>query len=546
MRFDLTSNRQYTLSEATERVLEGLKDIVTVNVYGTRKDTPPDWTRQREELMALLSEYRRLSNGRLNFTLKDPASDPKIEQEARNARIEEQVMQDVSVQEIRAKAGYLGFTVQYRGKTETVGALAPNSPIEYQLTTAINKMAAVNPPIIGTIVPQGNPFMGQPSMFSLIARVLEQEGFSVRSLQPDKLADLNKPNTDIKMLIVIEPEELSEEALFRIDQFVMNGGKLFIAAQGVRLEGGNGRVPRAVAQAPNIVSILEHYGVTLNQDIVEDWGRGTEQQMLTSRGIIQTINPFIMRVSDLGPSSVDVEKIDQRTTPSVRNRRNMPTADTGSPITNRLMPLGFVFTSSVGLSDQGTSGVIEVLARSSSRSRSQEGFFNLDQARIRPPRGAEEMAKLGKRDLIVSVRATDQARLRSRFAVVDPPALTKDDGTTEAVTTSQVRTESAPSAQVIVVSAVMPFMDDIVQQASQNLVFILNMADVLLRDGSTVELRNKQQVFAQLRPDITEREITLAHLLVIGGVPVGLMILGLLRLFWNRMVRSRHRQLYGS
>jgi hypothetical protein len=129
---------------------------------------------------------------------------------------------------------------------------------------------------------------------------------------------------------------------------------------------------------------------------------------------------------------------------------------------------------------------------------------------------------------------------------VDPPDLTNDDGTTRAVTASEVRTESAPTAQVIVASATLPFMDSIMQQAPQNLLMLLNMADVLLRDGSTVELRNKQQIYAQLRPDISEREITIAHILVIGGVPVALVVLGLLRALFGRMQRSRHQRLYGE
>jgi hypothetical protein len=545
-RLDLTASKQYTVSKATVRVLQSLQDLVTVNVYATRRDTPPDWTRQREELIAMLSEYRRLSRGRLNFTVKDPSADPEVQREAMNAGIQEQVMQDIGVQEIRARAGFLGFNVQYRGKTETIPALSPTSPIEYQLTRAINKIASVNSPVVGVIVPQGNPFMGEPSMYSIIGQALEQEGFIVRSLQPNKLDELNKPDTEIKMLFVVDPEDMSEEALFRIDQFIMNGGKMFVAAQGVRLEGGSGRVPRAISRAPNIVSLLEYYGLKVNQDIVEDWGRGTEQQFLTPRGIIATINPFIMRVSDLGPSSVDVESVDSLSTRTARNRRPQITADTGSPITNQLPPLAFLFTSSISMSDLGTSGVVEVLARSSSRSRTQEGFFSLDQQRVRPPATKEDLAKLGKRNLVVSVRATENGRLRSRYAVVDPPDLTNDDGTTRAVTASEVRTESAPTAQVIVASATLPFMDNIMQQAPQNLLMLLNMADVLLRDGSTVELRNKQQIYAQLRPDISEREITIAHILVIGGVPVALVVLGLLRALFGRMQRSRHQRLYGE
>lgn len=543
IRLDLTATQQFTVSPVTTRLLSQIDDIITVNVYATRRNTPPDWTRQREELIALLSEYRRLSGGRLNFTIKDPASDPKIEQEARNAGVQEEVMQDVTMQEIRARAGYLGLQVLYRGKSETIPVLQPAVPIEYQLTRAIGRVASLNNPVIGILAPQGNPFMNEPGFYQLIGRALDIEGFQSRILDPEKLGDISRPNTDVRMVMVFDPEDFSEEALFHIDQFVMNGGKLFVAAQGVKLE-GTGRVPRAVSRAPNIQSILEHYGLRLNQDIVEDWGRGTEQQFLTNRGIVSTINPFILRVTDLGPSSVDIEAMDPGTSPSRRANRSIPQVETGSPITDQLPALAFLFSSTVGLSDVGTSASVQVLARSSARTRIQEGFFNLDQSRLRPP--AEGSSDLGRRDLIVSVSATEQNRLRSRFAVVDPPVLTNDDGTTRAVLTSEIRTESAPSAQVIVASATLPFMDNILQQAPSNLFLLLNMADVLTRDGSMVNLRNRSQVFPSLRPDISEREITIAHFVVIGVVPVLLLLFGILRSVWGRIVRSHHRRVYGG
>src|SRR6476660_9608812 len=53
-RLDLTANKQYTTSAATANILNNLKDKVTVKVYATEKDTPPEWTEQRNQLRDLL------------------------------------------------------------------------------------------------------------------------------------------------------------------------------------------------------------------------------------------------------------------------------------------------------------------------------------------------------------------------------------------------------------------------------------------------------------------------------------------------------------
>ena len=81
-RLDLTQGKQYTISDATRRILTSLKDRVNITVYATMQETPPDWTEQRNQLFDLLQEYRLASNGKVHFAFKDPTADPKIEGEA--------------------------------------------------------------------------------------------------------------------------------------------------------------------------------------------------------------------------------------------------------------------------------------------------------------------------------------------------------------------------------------------------------------------------------------------------------------------------------
>ncbi len=505
-RVDLTRGKQYTISEATRKILASLKDRVNVTVYATMQETPPDWTEQRNQLFDLLQEYRIASRGKVHFTFKDPSADPKIEEEAQRKGIREQTMQKVGTTELSLKAGYLGFVVDYKGKTETVAALRPEQSVEYQLTRAINKAAQVNVPTVGIMAPAGNPFFGEQGKYELVPRYLEEEGYKTQNIEA------SKPNLkDVDLLMIFEPEDLSEEALYKIDQYVMNGGKLFVAASGVNI---NPQMGRATTKVPNINSILEFYGMRINGDLLEDWGKALPRLYRTQRGLVRAPDPFFVAVTDLNTTSV---------------------------ITKDLSALITIYPSSVSTSAHGTSASLEVLARTSPLTRRQESFFTLEPEKLRKP---------SKQDCdTYNICMMVQGRLESRFATVEPPVLTNDDGTTRAVLASEVKRESDPKATVIVYSCPLSFHNEVISPTSDgviNALFLLNVADALTRGGEMISLRSKQAQNAVLRPDITPAEAITAQVLAIGGVPVALIIMGLARFYFNRLKRLRYREIYGS
>lgn len=509
MQLDLTRDKQYTVSEATKGMLQNLQDQVSVTVYASSGEIPADWKRQLQELEALLKRYRTLSDRKLTFVIKNPDPGSKVEEEAKNAGIREQQMQQLDLKSASFAIGYLGFIVQYKGRSEPVPVIKPDHPLEYQLTRAINKVAEVNIPTVAVLAPQGNPMMGEQSPFSVVPQVLQQEGYTVKTLEPGNLNDLT---TDVKLLMVFEPEDLSEEALYRIDQFVMSGGNLFVGASGVQIQGSQRGGIQGTAKAPNINAILEHYGLRINADVVEDWARGAEQSRLTERGIIRYVNPFLIEVLDLSEKS---------------------------PVTAKLPGLAMVYPSSVSPSERVTSGTYSVLARTSPRSKHQTEMFALDPARVKRPTPAESLQSF---DMVASVKG----RLNSRFATMDPPTLTNEDGTTRTALTVEVKKSSEGEPQVLIAGTGVSFMDQVVGQGGQiNAVFLLNVADTVTRGGEFIALRTKQQNVSFLR-DFENREAIIAQILVIGGIPLLLIGLGIGRYYMNRARRARYRTLYGK
>ncbi len=80
LRFDLTDERQYTLSEATRDILNDLEEPVTVKAYFS-KDLPPNVIKTRQDFQEMLVEYASLADGMLLYEFIDPNESEANEQD---------------------------------------------------------------------------------------------------------------------------------------------------------------------------------------------------------------------------------------------------------------------------------------------------------------------------------------------------------------------------------------------------------------------------------------------------------------------------------
>src|SRR6185436_8459945 len=81
-RFDLTSEKRYTLSEATKNLLKKLPDVVYVKVYLTG-DFPAGFKRLENSAKEMFDEMRVYARDNLQYEFIDPAANPD-----KNARTE--------------------------------------------------------------------------------------------------------------------------------------------------------------------------------------------------------------------------------------------------------------------------------------------------------------------------------------------------------------------------------------------------------------------------------------------------------------------------
>src|SRR4051812_35265784 len=80
-RLDLTRDKEFTLSRAAVKTLEGLPDRVTVRAV-ISKDLPTQFVQIRTRVEDLLQEFQARSGGKLNVVYEDPGDNEQKRQAA--------------------------------------------------------------------------------------------------------------------------------------------------------------------------------------------------------------------------------------------------------------------------------------------------------------------------------------------------------------------------------------------------------------------------------------------------------------------------------
>ena len=158
-RLDFTADQRYTLSEATKNILKSMDEPVTVTAYFS-EDLPPDYAAVRDDFKDLLVEYDNRSGGKVLYEFVDPKNDQQIESKAFQAGVAPLRMNMREKDEIVVKKIYMGAVVQLGDKSEAIPSIQPGSAMEYDLTTAIKKLAIKNKPSVGFIQGNGEPALG--------------------------------------------------------------------------------------------------------------------------------------------------------------------------------------------------------------------------------------------------------------------------------------------------------------------------------------------------------------------------------------------------
>ncbi len=225
LRADLTEGNVYTLSSGTKAILSKLEAPVKIRLYYSQGSSavPVGLKTFASRVEDLLAEYKAAARDKVVIEKFNPEPDSDAEDSAALDGVEGQLTNT-------GEKFYLGLSVSFLDQKAAIPVLTPDRErlLEYDLTRAIAQVSAAKKPVVGVM--SALPVTGQPLSPVLKqqpteAWVLVQElkrSFEVRKIE---LNAASIPD-DIKVLLVIHPRDIPEDAEYAIDQFVLRGGKL--------------------------------------------------------------------------------------------------------------------------------------------------------------------------------------------------------------------------------------------------------------------------------------------------------------------------------
>jgi gliding-associated putative ABC transporter substrate-binding component GldG len=263
-RFDLTQNKDYSLSKASKETAAGLKDIVSVKAYFSA-DLPSQFLNLRQEVGDILDEYVNYSGGKIKVEFINPKADEATAQELYSAGIPELQFNALEKDKYQVINGYLGMLIKYGEKSQAIPVIEETKDLEYKITSAIKKLTSQEIANIGFW--QGN---GAAKTAEEVSAAYGKLGEIYKVSLVNFAADKKIP-AGLNTLIIIGPKEkFTDGELKALDAFLMGGGSLVVLVDGVNVEQGLS----ANKNDLGLNKILESYGVKLNQNLALDVNNG--------------------------------------------------------------------------------------------------------------------------------------------------------------------------------------------------------------------------------------------------------------------------------
>ena len=222
-RIDFTENKLYSLSDGTKSLLENLKEPIHLRLFISSnlvKDVP-QFSTYANRVETILKTYSNLSSGKITIETIDPKPFSDAEDRA--------VGMGINPFNATEMSDSLYFGLAATNSTNGQKNIPLFSPeretfLEYDLTSLISELSQTKKPVVSIIDNLGlssDARIGKPEQ-----QILKQmkEMFQVEMINEST----NELNENTKVLMIIHPKFLSDETLYMIDQWVLDGGATLI------------------------------------------------------------------------------------------------------------------------------------------------------------------------------------------------------------------------------------------------------------------------------------------------------------------------------
>ncbi|MCL4298311.1 MAG: Gldg family protein [Anaerolineae bacterium] len=276
-------NPEYDLTRAVKKVVYGFQSVdavlaamqepVKLSLYVT-PSTLPEWLQPAPEtIQKVAEEIQAKSNGKFTFetvNLDDPDS-----QVTRQTMVDQYGLRPIAATLFSDQTYYLHMIMQIGDKAQLLSPAGDltEADVRTSIESALKRGSSGFLKVVGLWtppdIPQPNAFGQQMPSFKQYQTIAQQLGQDY-TVRPVDLSNGQVP-TDVDVLAVIAPQNMSDKEQYAIDQYLMRGGSVVVSA------GNYAIVPDQFSGSLGIQPIenglrdmLAGYGIDVQQSLVMD------------------------------------------------------------------------------------------------------------------------------------------------------------------------------------------------------------------------------------------------------------------------------------
>jgi len=528
LEYDLTSNVKKVVYgfQNVDAILATFSEPVKLTAYISPNSLPEALSEVPATIEKVAQDIAGKSDGKFVYNVVDPTTtdSPIKPQEL----YEQYGIQPYAASLFSEEYYYLHLLLQIGDKEQMVypsGELSEQD-IRTAIESTLKRSSTGFLQVVGLWTPPSTPTQDmfgqvqQPlSSWEQIRTALQQE-YEVRDVD----LSTGQVPSDINVLFVVAPESMDDKMLFAIDQYLMRGGAVILAAANYVISTDQmtgGLTVRPTVQ--NVQPLLAHYGITGETSLVMD----------------PQNEPFPVPVTrQVGGFQVqEIQSLDYPFFVDVRSNA----MDSGNPIVSNLSAVTLNWVSPITVDEaKNAKREVTVLLKSSPESwSSSDGNVSPD-LETYPELGFPVGADQKEQTLAISVQGVFESYFKGKASPLEtaPGPQTAENVATPEPTPQAITgvIEESPESARLVIIGTGEFVDDIVFQissmlseasAQNSLKLVQNAVAWATEDLDLLNIRARD-VSARVLVPLTEREqsfweylnygLALAALLVIAGV----------------------------
>lgn len=279
-RIDLTEEKRFSIKPATKELLKNLDEDVYIEVF-LEGELNSGFKRLQRSIKETLQEFEIYSNHRVRYKFTDPST--ALSSRARNEFMTSLASRGITpTNVIDTRDGdrteriiFPGALISY-GENETGVMLLSGSRgedqlnssienVEFNLASSIQQLTSIERPSIGFI--QGHGELSGESVLSFQNALFEFYNLKEIDITQSEVLD------GIELAIISKPvRQWSEKDKYKLDQFIMNGGKALFMLDLVdaNMDSANNEFNTSFAYESKIEDMLFRYGIRVNYDLIQD------------------------------------------------------------------------------------------------------------------------------------------------------------------------------------------------------------------------------------------------------------------------------------